>query len=202
MKIKLTTNLIKQNQFGTCHGYGDPDNLSGADEERSFDSYIYWNNEKYMHDWSKCVYNWLEIQLKDISRLINYNIKTEHIGYQSPTYYNYSTDEMYFDLVGNWSLFKKAVLKYLREEDLIEEFNNYLVDNYSSYSGFISFGTNNYEDWLDKFNEQSEIEVGAIIAFLIDAMLDEQNYESVFEDLYYDNYINWEEVKKIREYRL
>jgi hypothetical protein len=200
MKIELTTELIKQNQFSTYHGYGDPDNIFNFDDSEipTDDIYMYWDNDKFMQDWGKCVYNWLEDQLHEVSLLINYKIKTKYISTWSPKYYNYSSDKVNFDLVGDWSLFKKAIIKYLREEDLTDEFNGYLAQNYSSYSGFISFGANNYEDWLEEFNKKDDIAIGAILAYLIDNVKEEY-YGEVFEDLYWTNYVDFTEYDKNKE---
>jgi hypothetical protein len=156
-----------------------------------------------MEDWGKCVYSWLTDQLDEISLLINFKIKTKYISTWSPKYYNYSSDKVNFDLIGDWNLFKKSLLKYLREEDLTDEFDGYLAQNYTSYSGFISFGANNYEDWLEKFNIQDKVAVGAILGFLIES-LDNEYYGEVFDDLWWGSYVDWtiydDFIKNINDY--
>ena len=69
-------------------------------------------------------------------------INMRYIDIDSPAYYNYTTDKVIIDIDYNFI----ALVKYCKHTKR-EKFNKYLVDNYTSCSGYVSF----IENSVDKF---------------------------------------------------
>lgn len=70
----------------------------------------------------------------------------QYIGLDSPQYYNYSTDRLIIDIDFNLTKLKS----YIKTNK--DDFNQYLKDNFTSYDGFISFVSNNYDDFMTNYN--------------------------------------------------
>lgn len=113
----------------------------------------------------------VEHYLKDYVTSITYE-KTK-----SPKYYNFETDAIHCEIT-----FKpKAIRDYLYKNK--EAFDNYLHDNYSSRDGFMSFHSNNFEEWeseTDNFKDlTNDHKCGAILNFICEQ-------EEIDEDLLYE----------------
>jgi hypothetical protein len=65
----------------------------------------------------------------------------------SPQYYNYSTDKL--NIIVDLNLTK--LKKFIRDNK--EDFNMYLHDNFTSYDGFCSFVSNNYNKFMQDYKE-------------------------------------------------
>lgn len=72
------------------------------------------------------------------------------VALNSPTYYNYSTDKLECEVECDMD----AIKKYCYETEH-EAFNQYLQDNYTSCSGFVSFIPNTVE----KFQQKEDTDV-------------------------------------------
>jgi hypothetical protein len=89
---------------------------------------------------------------------IDITIKCKEI--YSPKFYNFGTDEIVMDVTFN----KTKVLQLVKNE--CEIFNQFLKDDYTSYDGFTSFTSNNYDDWLVDFQENEVRSIGAVLTYL------------------------------------
>lgn len=93
------------------------------------------------------------------------------IKLHSPKYYNYDTDKIECDIQCDW----QGVLKYAQETKR-EDFENYLHDNFTSCSGFVSFVPNNAKDFFNKLEEDFERLSQVILEFYIEQHLDYELY--------------------------
>ena len=82
------------------------------------------------------------------------------LGLVSPKYYNYSNDKIECDIDYN----KRNLVKYLNEYN--KDFDKYLHENCSSYSGFISFYANNLREWKFKTNNFVNLDSAEITIIL------------------------------------
>lgn len=102
----------------------------------------------------------------------------------SPQYYNYTTDKPYIKIKTNYytlNLIKEYTLKQKGCEE-------YIKNNFTSYDGFISFITNNYNTW--KKTPIQEYEENMLIA-LLDMLIeldDENNIFNLHYEVYEDTY--------------
>ena len=89
----------------------------------------------------------------------------------SPKYYNYSNDAIYFNCDFNKDLFVDWLIS--REFDF-DELMEYVYESHTSCSGFISFHSNNINDWikdliLSDFQESEHLyKLGFILSSLIE----------------------------------
>jgi hypothetical protein len=120
-------------------------------------------------------------------------------GLRSPKYYNFSNDsidvEVEVDIVKLISLC----------EGQIEEFAEYLKENYTSYDGFRSSYSNNPDDWFGKLSDYTDGLImndtahciGAILNFLL-AGTNEYGYQDIVceaaGEVYIDEYIDWDKL--------
>ena len=93
----------------------------------------------------------------------------DYVGMSSPRYYNYDTDRVLIDIDYNFI----ALVKYCRHTNK-DKFNQYLKDNYTSYSGFISFVENSVEGFFKKdwFNSHKNMAVQVMIEFYLTNEID------------------------------
>lgn len=66
-----------------------------------------------------------------------------------PKYYNFETDSLIIDIKLNLTKLKKYCFTTHRED-----FNKYLKENFTSYDGFISFISNNINDFILDYNQK------------------------------------------------
>jgi hypothetical protein len=111
----------------------------------------------------------------NIFKNIDFVKKVEFTGWFSPEYYNYSNDQLDFTI----DIDKRELFKTLNSLDN-KEFKDFLKENYSSYSGFISFTSNNYDELYDKAIMGDEQSIGAILTYLLKDELKDIEY-SVYE---------------------
>jgi len=192
-KYELTDNLIGIDGLGAYHGYFNPSNMfdSYQMEQDKEDGYIdytpnqYWekfDNDSFTDALVKLVGN----KCSDLCYELNYFLNKYHtdyngniivnpiesidcVGMDSPKYYNYRDDWFKLDFDVNYQTFKKSLWNVANEHT---EFLKWLKDNYTSCSGFISYTANNYSEWEKGFKEDREQEIGAILSFIINTLLD------------------------------
>ena len=105
------------------------------------------------------------------------SIKFESL--QSPKYYNYESDSINVLIEPN----KENISNYIYENK--EEFCKYLKENYTSCDGFISSYTNDPEEWLEGWHEDSH-KVGSVLQFICrNEDMEEPMY---FDDLHISNF--------------
>ena len=124
----------------------------------------------------------------------------------SPQYYNYQTDSIDVEIEIELTEFLKIFLP------LLDKFDKWVSDHYTSYDGFMSYYPNNANGWIEKTNGFTELNghyLGAIMQFMWDiGLVDELNgmeiteqdlYEWVFEEIYLLDYIDIDEFDKFRK---
>lgn len=100
----------------------------------------------------------------------------------SPKYYNYSTDRCYCDIETNaktLEMIKKHTLSLIGAQ-------KYIIRNFTSRDGFISFVSNDIEYW--KSLEAKDYEENHLIALLdmLISLSDEEAFDYIRYDTYYD----------------
>ena len=105
------------------------------------------------------------------------NIEMKYKELESPKYYNYETDR----IIGtcNYNEIKEDIKSVLNKYPNIFDF--VVKKHFTSYSGFISFYSNNYKEWdfdnLDHNQLMAVMEVLAIVGFMHD------NYAEVVDEI-------------------
>lgn len=99
-------------------------------------------------------------------------------GLESPKYYNYSTDKINCVVDFNVKVFKVTVLDFINDNR--KEFEQFVKDNYSSYSGFISFYSNDVAVWeqqyIKKVNKDNCIFEGFLLFIMQHALQYDKDY--------------------------
>ena len=113
-------------------------------------------------------------------------IDMRYIGMNSPAYYNYTTDKVIIDIDYNFI----ALVKYCKHTKR-EKFNKYLVDNYTSRRGYVSFIENSVARFFlkDWFNSHKDMAIQVMIEFYLTNEIDldahlNNMYEACQEWLY------------------
>ncbi len=114
-----------------------------------------------------------------------------------PRYYNFETDAIEFTLRYS-DKFKSRLAKYA--EDNKSAFDTYLHDNFTTRDGFVSFTPNNYDEWLNGFNDDDTRCVSVLIGYYLNNESDVDNnrywfYENIGE-LITENYIPYDYAVK------
>ena len=106
-------------------------------------------------------------------------IDMRYIDINSPAYYNYTTDKVIIDIDYNFI----ALVKYCKHTKR-KKFNKYLVDNYTSCSGYVSFIENSVDEFFANswFNSHKNIAIQAMIEFYLISEVDlEAHLHSMYE---------------------
>lgn len=163
-RIKLTSDLVPIAFVGMYDG--QPSDIGNyfydsdffEDNEDSFNWDVF-NREK----WIDFIFNnsieFINAGLfvKEINKLgIGIN-SIEFIKIHSPKYYNFETDELYFDLIVNDN-FNSEIIHYVNKMDSNQQkmFSEFLNKKYSSRDGFCSFTPNNIIDLVSTIENESE----------------------------------------------
>jgi len=149
-------------------------NLSEINSEQCI-----FNYPEYTKDISIAVCNYLETELKDINILTT--IKFEAVS--SPKEYNFSNDSINIEVEltdENIKNIKRFIYNNL------DKYKQYLIDNYTHHSGFISFYSNDFNDWLkitNFFNDYSKKYhyLGSVLEFI--CQMNEINNDSMFDSI-------------------
>lgn len=82
----------------------------------------------------------------------------------SPKYYNYETDSLIIEMDINLRALKTFCFKENRDM-----FNKYLKENFTSYSGFISFVDNNIKDFINTYKTSTckDREINVMIEYYL-----------------------------------
>ena len=93
----------------------------------------------------------------------------DYAGMHSPRYYNYDTDRVLIDIDYNFI----KLVKYCKHTNR-DKFNQYLKDNYTSYSGYISFVENSVSKFFlkDWFNSHKNMAIQVMIEFYLTSEID------------------------------
>ena len=110
-----------------------------------------------------------------------FNIVGE-IDVVSPKYYNYTTDKCYINIETNYETLN-MIKKYTLSQSGAKE---YLIDHYTSRDGFISFVSNNINEWKDKDIQQyEEREIIGLLDMLL-ILAHKENGNDLNEETYYN----------------
>jgi len=196
MKVTLNSNLFPIIRVGMYDSHISSDSIFddytiNDDKENGYihyDSDYFWENfqnDKYKKRINELASEFLDGKI-DNDNGIEITIKCKEI--YSPKEYNFATDEIVMDVTYS----KMKILQVVKKDT--ETFNQFLKDNYTSYDGFMSFTSNNYDDWLVDFEENEIRSVGAVLSYLFQERITENRYE--FETFvvkgvgYYSEYID------------
>ena len=199
MKATINTNLFPIIRVGMYGSQIDPEHMFDnwqIDEDKSngdinYDANYFWehfNNQAYVNAVESTAHQFLNGTHE--ANGIEVTMKCKEI--YSPKYYNFSTDEMVFDVTFN----KRKVKQYAK--DYRDEFNQFLKDNYSSYDGFCSMTSNNYNEWLYDFNSNEVRSIGAVLSFIFrDDMLEDEFYMVCQQTMYYWDFVDYKEYDEV-----
>lgn len=114
-------------------------------------------------------------------------IDKDEIIIYSPKYYNFSTDSCYSTVATN-----RKTLKMIKEYTLkLNGVNEYIINHFTSYDGFISFISNDINQW--KETDIEDYEERQLIA-LLDMLIALEGDEEAFWNIAYETY---EDISKI-----
>lgn len=199
MKANLNSNLFPIINVGMYSSGISPENIFDDyminDDHKEgyikFNSEYYWDNfqnDKFVKDIEKLAGEYLNGTLSNDNGV---EIKLKCGEIYSPRAYNFATDNI--DIEVNYN--KVKVLKFAKDNR--DEFNTFLRDNFSSYDGFYSHTSNNYNDWLIDFKDNNVQSIGAILTYIFKQECEDNHYgfyEFVFENVYYSNYVDYAQI--------
>lgn len=143
-----------------------------------------WNYSEYHNRVCRAFVNRLESE-------INYflPVKVDFEEIVSPKFYNFSNDSVNISV----ELDLQQLLSLIEQRK--EEATQYFKDKYTSCSGFISFHSNDIEDWLDMdyILEKPEHRIGALLDCLCSIEIDQD------EIIYWtdgESYIDFEPINQ------
>jgi hypothetical protein len=196
MKVTLNSNLFPIIRVGMYNSNISSDEIFDDytivdDKENGYIHYdvdYFWSNfqnDKYVKRIEELAGEYLNGKI-DNGNGIDITIKCKEI--YSPKFYNFGTDEIVIDVTYS----KSKILQVVKKER--EIFNQFLKDNYTSYDGFNSFTSNNYDDWLVDFKENEIRSVGAVLTYLFqDSITYNKSQFEIFVNEgvgYYSEYID------------
>ena len=185
--LKLTTNLFPIVNVGMYDSLLSPENLINdyeIDEDKDneyikFDSNEYWSNlfdiSKFRAEILTLGTDYIKDEIKPILTGLKLGISDiETVSINSPRFYNFECDELYFDLIVEDQFNNNIIDKInnLSTDELIR-FNTYLKDNYSSYDGFVSFTSNNSLDVINNVKNYDERDISAFLNWYVFDFLNE-----------------------------
>jgi hypothetical protein len=114
---------------------------------------------------------------KDICKSVKYKAMS------SPREYNFTTDHLLMDAEIDLSALKERILA---DSDYKDGFDNYLRYKYSSRSGFISFVSNNVDDFFkDDFSEYFDVLIDYFLLTMIYDDKDVVKHQKKYEETPY-----------------
>lgn len=133
-----------------------------------YNSETYWDNfdnNKFKSVILERATDYMNNEIKPI--LVNLGlgiIDLKVVKINSPMYYNFSTDELYFDLITDDNFTDNIItLINCLEQNQLDNLSKFLKDNYTSYDGFNSFTDNNIPDLIDSIKDSQEREICAFL---------------------------------------
>lgn len=162
-----------------------------------YESYLYNSDTDYylselLNDGQNCdiSYSWDDFKnvagescvSSILNELYNHNVirDIDYIGIDSPRYYNFDTDRVVMKVHYNFI----SLIKYCKYKHS-ENFKKYLKDNFTSYSGFISFITHSFTEFFSKDYFYNELEK-CIQVMLEFYLVNEINLGSHMNNMYDD----------------
>lgn len=157
-------------------------------------------HERFDSDkWDKEVIRLSECIIRDLwlPMMQQYGVKDiTQLSIHHPRYYNFENDELYFTLVLEEDWKEKILARFKEAWENSEEVRKFAADNYTSYDGFTSFTSNNYED-LSKMETVQDMAAVITLVTLYDGYDFEQAYDTLYEDMWeqmdYGDYVTYED---------
>lgn len=128
--------------------------------ENNYDDCIKTDYKEYENEVAHKVCEFLSEQ---VSVCLHTDVEFEFENIYSPQYYNFKNDSINVNLKCDTDEFMKKLLSMVQSHK--KEFQEYLEATYTSCDGFISFYSNNIEDWLKE--EYNEHEIGSMLEFVL-----------------------------------
>lgn len=131
------------------------------------------NYTEYEIDVAKAV---CEFLTEKVTEMLGTKVEFEFQNIYSPKYYNYRNDSINVKLNCDTDVFMKNLLKYIKNH--LADFKEYIESNYTSYDGFMSYYSNDVNDWLK--NEYNDHEIGSMLEFAL-----RSHYDDIETDMMY-----------------
>lgn len=156
----------------------------------------YFDNKEYEKDIGEQFVYWLNNEISDIEILKGFGFEYESIHH--PKEYNFTTDK----IEGYLNIPAGGIDRIIKEIESDEDFDKYCRENFSSYSGFVSFIPNNKKDFLETLKEYVKYDDEAnfsrnfslMVRYLIERELSERDIENItqntLENVWEENYCN------------
>lgn len=192
MKFELTTNLVPFLNVGMYNTVLDMDEVfdyeiqATPEEDGEFELPTIEQYNKYILEQTKPYLAKFVEELKKFPFLSI--VGGESVSIHSPKYYNYGTDELYFDIETSedFDTILKNFLAYLEEKSETESFESFLKERYKSYDGFVSFMPQSISELLE--NDDSDRGMATILTYLMETQnLLPDNFQADFENDVYEN---------------
>ena len=192
-------------QLPSFHGFYDSIWSQMADDNLEYD--LRERGIKHIDDWSckwrefemEVVKEYTDMYLDLVNRELGLNVKKlAEPELDSPRYYNYRTDRIYVDV--DFSEIEK-LSELMRKWE--KELPKIIHDHHTSYDGFISFMSNDYDEWLGEYLDYEHEEFGLYLSFALYYLvglehgwdLDEEFYEWICGDVIAEWYPDSDEAK-------
>lgn len=191
--MKINTFLpIFQGFYGTIFQYNDEEqDIENYNEENNtdlnYDAFTFDYKEHNKRVSEKCV-EVIERELQDTLG----DLKIEFNSLISPRYYNYTNDIINVDIELTKED-KNEVIVYITA-NYLEEFEQYLKNNFTSGPGYVSNVQNDVETWLSEYlkedSEYFEVCIGHVLEFIL--INEEFTAQDLYDSLDGENYIEFE----------
>lgn len=157
-------------------------------DEKQFDE-IDWKATN--NNVAKFYLEYIKDELKDFFNEIGI-INLDFVKVDSPKYYNYSTDKLVCNIEVNKNKFITELQKYS-----FEAWKQFLKDNFTSYDGFISFYSNDPNEWAELITEKFEYD-NVIIETLLQFYLEQSEEFGFIKEILFSNI--FENTSELLEY--
>ncbi|MDP3066217.1 MAG: hypothetical protein Q8N08_05695 [Methanobacteriaceae archaeon] len=123
-------------------------------------------NDYFIEKMNEIIYNLFKI--KDLLQHKSDELLT------SPKYYNFETDKAYFKVIVDDEDYKSFIAQIF--DQYFDELTKMIIDRHTSYDGFISFYSNDIEDWKLAQEDLDYNELHTIFSMLLDIGGDREEY--------------------------
>lgn len=150
----------------------------------------YFDNKEYEKDIGEQFVYWLNDAISDIEILKGFKFEYESI--HNPKEYNFTNDK----IEGYLNIPAGGINRIIKEIESDEDFDEYCRENFSSYSGFVSFIPNNKKDFLETLKEyvkQDEISFDRNLNLMVKYLIERELTQHEIEGITWDTLENvWE----------
>ena len=157
--------------------------------KRHYERVVKENYTEYETDVAKAV---CEFLTEKVTEMLGTKVEFEFQNIYSPKYYNFRNDSINVKLHCDTDVFMKNLLEYIKNH--LTDFKKYIESNYTSYDGFMSFYSNDVNDWLK--SEYNDHEIGSLLEFALREYYENIETEMMYfvlENVYACSYIELQE---------